>query len=68
MLEVIIDLTLDTLQYHNKSLPLTIAIILVTEVGNMSISLIVNWLLPILWAKLHKVLIINEFQSAGVVI
>ena len=29
-LEVIIDLTLDTLQYHNKSIPLTIAIILIT--------------------------------------
>ena len=30
VLEVIIDLTLDTLQYQNKSLPLTIAIILIT--------------------------------------
>ena len=30
VLEVITDLTLDTLQYHNKSLPLTIAIILIT--------------------------------------
>ena len=26
----VIDLTLDTLQYQNKSLPLTIAIILIT--------------------------------------
>ena len=30
VLEVIIDLTLDTLQYQNISLPLTIAIILIT--------------------------------------
>ena len=30
VLEVITDLTLDTLQYQNKSLPLTIAIILIT--------------------------------------
>ena len=39
VLEVITDLTLDTLQY-NKSLPLTIAIILVTEVGNAGVELV----------------------------
>ena len=42
MLRVILDLTLDTLQYHNKSIPLTIAIILVTEVGSVFMLLIIN--------------------------